>query len=225
MERDAPVFVVRNGATDKRSRRLAFLQVAEAGDTEEIAGAGPQRLARQQTSLRRVAGVGHRRLYLDPIRSGAERIRGRDRDLAPVARRPDDDLLRAALEDVHLLVGVGPRRPVVRNEVGEDDSVACRLAAHDGSEVDDCAARHAIGHGALDGECERESLVHHRDVARGGGFAVGDRCRPDDHLQRRARGTRLQCCDQQREEGRARRKLLHDVSQDFALRRPAMRRR
>ena len=129
--------------------------------------------------------------------------------LAPIASRLDDDLLRAALDDVHLLESVRPRRPVVRNEVGEDDTVACRLAADDGSDVDDCAAWHAIGYGALDGECERKPLVDHRDVARGGGFAVGDRRRSHDHLHGRVCRAGVRGCDEQRKEEGSRENVRH----------------
>ena len=209
MQRDAPVFVVGNGAIGQRSVRRAFLQVAEARDAEVIAGARPQRLAREQVCQWCVAAVGHDRLQLDPVRARSQRVRGCDRDLAPVTRRLDDDLLRTTLDDFHLLIRVRPGRPVVRDEVGEDDPVACRLAVHHRCEVDDCATRHTVRHRTLDGEGKRELLVHHRDVACRGCLAVRDRRRSHDHLHGGVHRSRVRSGDEQREKVRSRHQVRH----------------
>src|SRR5256885_14171249 len=67
----------------------------------------------------------------------SERVDRHDVYFAPVAHGADAHLPRAALQDVHVLVAVGPRRPVVRDEVGECDTIATDMAVTDGRDVHD----------------------------------------------------------------------------------------
>src|SRR5256885_4368884 len=62
----------------------------------------------------------------------SERVDRHDVYFAPVAHGADAHLPRAALQDVHVLVAVGPRRPVVRSEEHTSElqspcNLVCRL--------------------------------------------------------------------------------------------------
>ena len=101
------------------------------------------------------------------------------------------------------------RRPITEMDLFRFVWIGDPQISPDGSDVDDCAAWHAIRYGTLDGECERKPLVDHCDVACGGGFAVGDRRRSHQHLHSCVHRTRVQGCDEQRKQGGSRDNVIH----------------
>ena len=188
----------------ERARRGAVVTGGDAGQTEAKTAFLPQGHARQEAAQRRGAAILHRRRDRDRVGSGGEGIRGRDQHRAPVAHRPHDDAPRVVLEDRHAMDGVRPRRPRVRDEVGEHHVVVPDHPVADRGDVDERAARHAVRDRRVDRDRERQRVVHHGDVVGGARLAAGDRGRADDHpdpragrRSRRVGGVRRECGDQE----------------------------
>ena len=197
VQRYRPAGVVGHHAIGECAVGLAFAESGETWNSEQEAASRPQCQTREQVGQGLVPAVGHGGTYLDLIGVCGERVDRHDVHLAPVAHGADAHLLRAALQDVHVLIGVGPRRPVVRDEVGECDAIATDMAVTDRRDVHDRAARHAERHGGLDRQCEGQFFVDDREVTGCPGVAVRNRRGAGQHPDRRVRtGQRCQRAEQ-----------------------------
>ena len=114
-----------------------------------------------------------------------ERIQGCDRHIAPISNRSNHRPVRSSFQDIDMLITIGPRRPVVRNEICEHDAIAADCAVLYRRRVDDRAPWDAVRYGGFDGDGKGELLVDDRDVARRSRFAVEDGSGTDDHANRR----------------------------------------
>ena len=197
VQRYRPAGVVGHHAIGECAVGLAFAESGETWNSEQEAASRPQCQTREQVGQGLVPAIGHGGTDLDRIGVCGQRVDRHDVHLAPVAHGADAHLLRAALQDVQVLIGVGPRRPVVRDEVGECDAIATDMAVTDRRDVHDRAARHAERHRGLDRQRECQLFVDDREVTGCPGIAVRNRRGAGQHPDRRVRtGERCQRAQQ-----------------------------
>ena len=200
MQRNGPILVIGHRPVGKRPVRLSPGNSRQSGNAEKIAALRPEGESGQK-ARHRGAAVVHGRAHLDRIRTGIEFIERRERHLAPVADCPHDGSFRAALQDLDVLKSVGPCRPVVGDEVGEDDAITPDPALHDGSHIDDRTARHSVRHLRSHRKGKRQLFVHEGEIAGRLGFAVRDRRRAHDHTDGGAHDGCGRGCEKPRETG------------------------
>jgi hypothetical protein len=202
MQGDAPVAVISDHAIGQRTLRRPLLRIPKTRHAEKIPAFGPQGKARQEIGQRRRAAVAQGRSKIHVVGTGLERVHGSQGGLAPIANGPDHDAARAALEHVHVLIAVRPRRPVIGYEIGEHGMIAPDFAAAHRGHIDDGPARNAVRRRCLDRECEGQLLVDDRQIVCGPRLAVDDGSRTDDDPNRGLRGgTGQRRCEQENQRG------------------------
>ncbi len=200
VQRDGPLLIIGNHPVCERPVGLTLHQPRQSRNTEKIASLRPQRQARQQAGQGGTP-IAHGRADLDRVCVRLESVDRGHLHLAPVAHRTDDGSPGAAFEDLDVLESIGPGRPIIGNEVRENDTVATDLAVHHGSHVHNRTARHPIRNRRSHRQRERQPLVDDRDVAGRPGLAVRDGGGAHHHLNGRAGDWRQR---QQKQPGRQR---------------------
>lgn len=178
MQGHRPARVVGDHPVGQRTCRRAVLDPRQARHGEQESRVRPQRHAGPEVRQRCLAAIGHGHDDVDLIGPGLEAVARDHLGRAPVAVRLDHRLVRRVLEHGDMLVGVGPRRPVVRDEVGEHHAVAADLAVHHRRQVDQRPSRHTVGRGGFDREGEGQLVVDHGEIAGQPRIAGRDRGRP-----------------------------------------------
>jgi hypothetical protein len=132
----------------------------------------------------------HGRPQLHMVGARLERVQGGQRDLAPIANRPNDDAARAVLDHLQMLIAVRPSRPVVGYEIREHRAIASDFPVAHRGDVDDGAARNTERRRRIDRERESQLFVDDRQVMCRPRLAVDDGSRADDdpNLRRRRPG-------------------------------------
>ena len=198
MQRHAPVMVVGNDTIGKRSFCAAPLHSRQSRHAEQEAALRPQGQTRLEIHESGRAAIAHGRLDLHIIGVGLERIESRYRHLAPIANRADDGSARSTLENVHMLIAVGPCRPIVRNEVGKDHPVAADFAVLHRRDIDDGTAWHTVRDRCFDCQSEGQFFVDDRHVARRPRLIIDDWRRPHHDANGRHDLRGRQCKGEQR---------------------------
>jgi hypothetical protein len=201
MQRDGPIFIVSDHAVRERRVGLALRHSLQARHSEHESAVRPQRQPGQQIGQSHVAAIAQRGSNFHVIGIRLEHIHRDDRGLAPVARGANLHTLGALLHDVDVLIGIRPSGPIVGNEIREHHTVAADRAVGDRRQVDERAARNAVGHRRLHRQRKRQFFVDHGDVARRSRITLHDGRRTHEYahgrLRRAGSGQRHEAGDQQ----------------------------